>query len=361
MQHKTLYFTILALIPGLLATSPTQADVEHRQLNSRNAITYVSNDSWQPEDFDNGTTIPAAHALGAKITLDGKDNEPEWGAATEVEIPLYYGSVKNASFKALYNNDEVFIRVRWQDSTQDRDHHPWVWDEAQDTYVAGPQVEDSVLLSFEAGCEWSPSFLEGYVYDFDAWHWMAARTDPSGQALDIYGSMQDRDVPTQKFTKYKTRNTEDVWNLKFIDKQPDSLNSNWDELDRAYMFQPIAETVYYRGDADWDGTSEYATTLAAPDGPPADPAEVFPQFSPVKLEGGSAEVSAKGHWEDGYWTVEFRRDRLTPARAMFDTVFNRLTQFSIYVFDHVEGIDEGSESGRLFLRFLPEEQILVKD
>jgi hypothetical protein len=361
MQHKKLYITLMTFIPAMIASLPVQAEVEHRQLNSANAVTYVSNDPWQPENFDNGTVIPAAHILESTIKLDGKDDEPQWNSAEEVTVPLYYGSVEQASLKALYTDDKVFIRVRWADSSKDSEYRPWVWDTAQESYVSGSQVDDSVMLSFEAGCEWSPSFLEGYVYDFDAWQWMAARTDPTGVALDLYGSMQDRDVKSQKFTAYKTRNTEDVWNLKFIDKQVENLYLNWDELDRAYMFQPIVDTVYFRGDPDWDGTREFTTTLPAPVGAPENPEQVFPQYSPVKLEGGSAEVAAKGHWENGYWTVEFSRDRLTPARAIYDAVFNRLNQFSVHVFDHTEAIDQSAESGRLFLRFLPEEQILVKD
>jgi len=361
MQKKIIYLAVLTAVAGTTGWTSLAADIDHRQINAENSITYVSNENWQPENFDNGTIVPATHMFEPSITLDGKDNEPQWGAAEEVTVPIYYGNVKTVSLKALYTDKEVFIRVRWPDPTQNRDHHPWVWNADLESYEAGPQVEDSVMLSFEAGCEWSPSFLEGYIYDFDAWHWMAARTDPTGHALDVYGSMQDHDVKSQKFTEYKSRNDDDVWNLKFIDKQAENLSMNWDELDRAYMMQPIVDTVYYRGDPDWDGSREYTKVLPAPASPPENPEEVYPQFSPVKLEGGSAEVSAKGHWEDGYWTVEFRRDRYTPSRTIYDVVFNRLVQFSVHVFDQAERIDQSGESGRLFLRFLPNEKVLVKD
>ena len=361
MQYMKVDFVVLALAVGVIGWLPAQADVEHRKLNASNTITYVSNDSWQPENFDNGIIIPAPHVINPVITLDGMDNEPEWAQAHEVTVPLSYGSIQEVSLKALYTDTDVFIRVRWADRTADREYHPWVWSPEQERYIAGPQLEDSLMLSFEAGCEWTPSFLSGYVYDFDAWHWLAARSDPTGQALDLYGSMQDRDVPTQNFTQYGSRFTEDTWGLKFIDKHEANLNSNWDQLDRTYMLQPMVDTVYFRADPDWDGTSEFTQHVAAPDQPPEDGTQTFPQFSPVKLEGGSSEVSARGNWEDGYWTVEFSRKRVTPANTVYDTVFTRLTQFSVHVFDHVEAIDQSSESGRLFLRFLPKEQMLVKD
>ena len=81
----------------------------------------------------------------------------------------------------------------------------------------------------------------------------------------------------------------------------------------------------------------------------------------MRLTGSAAEVAAKGQWKDGQWVVEFRRLRYTPADHIFDTVFNRITQFSVQIFDHVEGLDNSSESGRLFLQFLRPEQSLASN
>ena len=71
------------------------------------------------------------------------------------------------------------------------------------------------MFSFEAGCEWFPSFLAGYTFDFDAWHWMAARSDPTGHALDLTGSLNDIQMPMN--VGYPARHKEDQWNLRFIE------------------------------------------------------------------------------------------------------------------------------------------------
>jgi hypothetical protein len=42
-------------------------------------------------------------------------------------------------------------------------------------------------------------------------------------------------------------------------------------------------------------------------------------------------------------------------------VFSRLTQFSVHIFDHVERIDQSSESGRLYLQFMEKELLLTKE
>jgi len=358
VNHKII--TVIAL--GLMLPGLAQPEVIHQQLNEANLLVRVNNEDWQPEPFKTGTVVPAAYIGAAVITTDGRDNEPQWDMAPEISVPLSYGSVGEASLKALYSDEEVFILVRWKDDSENREHHPWTWDTGQEQYNAGEQVEDSVLLSFEAGCEWFPSLLGGYVYDFDAWHWLASRSDPLGQAVDLSGTVQDRDLTSIGFIKYDGRNQEPVWNLKFTEQQDNMLHAGWDELDRAYLLQPVSETVYVRARPDGEYQApDFAEQLPPPDNAPEDSTTVYPQYSPLKLEGQAGEVAAKGQWENGYWTVEFRRVLVTPMKTINDAVFNRLTQFSVYVFDGVEQLDQGSESERLFLQFIGMQQQLNED
>jgi hypothetical protein len=366
MKKQTVIITGLAFICMALAMQSVQAELLHRNPNEFTSITFVSNEDWQPEDFVSGTTIPATYFNTVEITLDGKDNEPEWANALEVDLPLSHGRVEGASLKAVYTDEVVYIRVRWPDATPQRQHRPWLWDEARQEYVEGPQIEDSVMLSFEAGCEWTPSLLGGYMYDFDAWHWMAARSDPLGQAVDLYGNVQDRKLRDPDFHRFESRIQQDDWVMKFTENHAVDLNAPWDEMDRVYMKQEYTPVLYLKAVPDGGPNHpDFARQLPAPAATPVDKSRPYPQFIPLQLEGGAGEVGAKGHWQDGYWTVEFRRDRLTPARAIFDTLFNRLVQFSVHVFDQTEAIDEASESGRLFLRFMPDElsekQLLVKE
>lgn len=354
----TVAMTALAFTPG-----EVQAEVDFQQINSRNLIVEVSNDPWQPDGFKNGLDVPATYAYATDIVIDGVADESAWALAKEVEVPLRHGPVKVSYVKAVYTDDEVFIRVRWADDDEDRQYRPWVWDADQKTYVEGAQIEDSVMLSFEAGCEWEPSFFAGYIYDFDAWHWMAARSDPLGQAVDLYGNVQDQGRNNPLLIPYDSRQTQDTWNVKFIDNADPDLNADWDQLDRVYMLQPFNERVWIQAVPDGRDTPPFVKQVPAPSDIPfpheADTA--VPQFVPVKLNDGAGEVAAKGQWEDGYWTVEFRRSRITPAKTVNDTVFNRLVQFSVHVFDHAEKLDEASESDRLFLRFLPSGQELVRN
>ena len=351
------YTTTIGIV-SILAASVAQAEVVRKDFSADNTLVRVSsNDAWQPANFKNGTSVPARHVKTTSVVIDGVDNEPEWADAQEVVVPLAFGSVREASVKAFYTDSEVFLRVRWPDATKDDEHHPWIWDAKRKQYVEGPQVEDSLLISFEAGCEWQPSLLAGYQFDFDGWRWLAARSDPVGQAWDTIGSMSYRSTPTRPFDPYKARYEDKTWILKFddVDMEGGPELADWDELDRRYLLWKPQEDLYYRTELDRIGTTDPTERLAPPAGPPKDGEQTFPQFRPVKLEGAAGEISAKGHWEDGYWTVEFRRVLITPDLTMNDTVFNRLTQFSLHAFDSLERVDESSESGRLFLQFQPPE------
>lgn len=344
----------------LMMGTPADAEITHQNANPALQITEVKDEPWQPEDFVSGVKVPAVHLASAEIIMDGRDNEPEWKKAVEVTVPLHYGNVPEAHLKAMYTEDEVFLRVRWPDAEPNREHHPWIWDQEQGRYVESALVEDSVLLSFEAGCEWTPSLLGGYIYDFDAWQWMAARSDPLGQAVDLYGNVRARRIGLEDFAEYESRVQEKDWQMKIIENHDVDLHAPVAELDRVYIMQAVTTDLQIR--AVPDGGRHYppfAEQVPAPDAEPADPEQVYPQYSPVGLTGGAGEVPAKGHWEDGYWTVEFRRLRLTPSEHIYDTIFNRTVQFSVHVYNGTERMDEVAESPRLYLQLLPEEEPLV--
>jgi len=133
------------------------------------------------------------------------------------------------------------------------------------------------------------------------------------------------------------------------------------ELDRNYMYRPVRPTSYYRAEIDGTVVTEIGRQLPTSQKLPDADRQIIPQFTAVKLEGDAGEIGAKGHWEDGFWTVEFSRILRTPSSTATDTEFTRLTQFSIHVFDQTERIDEVSESKRLFLEFLPEEIQVAQD
>src|SRR5210317_1281836 len=146
MRHE---LKLLVFVLGLAGLCSANAEVSRSEFGEDDIQVYVSGEDWHPKGFEHGTSVPATYQETVNITLDGKDTEPEWEAANEVLVPLEYGAVNEALVKVLYTDEKIYFRVRWPDDTEDREHHPWTWDSRQQQYVAGQQVEDSIMLSFE--------------------------------------------------------------------------------------------------------------------------------------------------------------------------------------------------------------------
>jgi hypothetical protein len=352
MHVKLKKLVSLSLLASALISGAAQSEIIRDELAGEFIKVYVRDDPWQPDNFKEGIPIPVTYTANTDIFLDGMEKETAWSTTPEVTVPLSFGSVDSARLKALYTNEDIIVRVRWADATEDRLHHPWVWDEELGDYKAGPQVEDSLMFSFEAGCEWFPSFLSGYDFDFDAWQWLAGRSDPLGQGLDLSGSMKDAQLSFNQ--RYTPRYHEDDWNMRITDTREGILHWPLERLDRQFLLQSPHDIVYFHANLDGARGQEFARQLPPPENLPSSPAPVVPQFEPLALQGNAAEVRAKGHWEAGYWTVELRRPLMTEG-AGYDIQMHRLTQFSIQVYDRVERLDESSESGRLFFQFMEKE------
>lgn len=363
-RQEKLYLVLPLAATMLFATNASAEVIEKVMYGGTHFKVLVEDDPWQPDEFDTGVEIAATFVSGDDITIDGIEDDAAWLSATEVNLPMSHGSVESLSIKALYTDSDVILRLRWPDATENREYHPWVWNEAAGEYEQGPQADDGVLFNFEAGCDWFPSYLSGYEFDFDGWHWTAGRSDPAGLAVDISGSIKGSLLPGT--VPYPVRKQEREWNLKFEDVNdgvidPNNAYSDWHELDRKYENWPIRhETVYFMFWVDGTHSNELVRELPLPVLTQGE-AAVLPRYELKDWQGNADDVRAKGHWEDGYWTVELRRKRLTEAGLSWDVQFERLTQFSLHVFDGTDRLDLTSESPRLYLKFLPPETLLVSE
>ena len=61
MNRYTLRLAFVIFATGSIVWNCALAEVTHRQINAQNLVVDVSDDSWQPEGFENGTVIPATY------------------------------------------------------------------------------------------------------------------------------------------------------------------------------------------------------------------------------------------------------------------------------------------------------------
>lgn len=357
---------MFAVVTNVVMAAPKGSRDFHETGENRAFVMVEANDVWQPDGFTDPLIVRAV-PVEKGPAIDGRTNDAAWDGVVELTVPLAWGGVREASLKAVYTKEDIFIAVSWPDPTRDEQHHPWVWDAGQGRYTEGAQVEDALLVSIEGGCDWNPSLLANQIHDFDGWLWLAARSNPLGQAVDVDGSVQDRRVPGLGYVKYQSRYPEPAWNIKFVDRRPDILTQPWQGLARMYKRTEPLREIYVRYQPDGRPPPVFAERIQAPSQPAGmtngasewafhktaveTPQVTVPQYRPLRLTGDAGDVAAGGRWADGRWTVEFRRALATTARTSSDSVFQRTTQFSIHVFDHTDRADEASESGRLFVEF----------
>ncbi len=211
--------------------------------------------------------------------IDGYGNDLAWKNAP---ILMTKDRVTNISIElqAAYTTDHVFIKAKFPDNSENREHKSLVWDKEKQLYRTSSKREDSFVIKWSM--EPIPidlSLQSELPYKADIWFWKAFRTDPMGYADDKYHI-----VNTQKADK----------SLEII--------------------TPSHKRLYLSRTSD-KGKSTYKSITYDQfiD-------EIVPRYQHRKPEGSRADVAAKGVWSNSYWTIEFKRALETgnPDDLQFD-------------------------------------------
>lgn len=217
-------------------------------------------------------------------SVDGKIDDPEWAQAPEIVTHDPVADIE-IRLKAVYTTDRVFFLVRFPDSTENRVHKNLLWDSIAKQYQAGPKREDTFV--FKWSMEVFPvdmALNAGNSHKADVWYWKSARTDHAGRADDKQHIYTDQSLPKTQLI------ITDSGHSYYLRRRGDSGNA-------AYRVDPPKG---YEGN---------------------EIASIFQQ-TPI---GSRADVRARGHWENGIWTLEFARQLDTEHSD--DVVFNILRRY----------------------------------
>lgn len=199
-------------------------------------------------------------------TIDGDASDGAWDQATP--IVTKDGATDDAiSIRSLYTENEIFILVKFQDSSESRLHRPWIWNDQTRIYEVGSQREDCFIFKWFMKPYPDSLYIDsGETHTADTWFWKANRTDPAGFADDKIQQLTDR--KTKKATT---------------------------------IIAPTGTITYLLRSGDR--------------GKPAYQDKIFVDFQGPQLErfrsqqptGSRADVKARGKWYEGNWTIEFSR------------------------------------------------------
>ena len=222
--------------------------------------------------------------LDAAPTLDGAFEEwpKEWTsvdlvrAHPKVSVPLDRLLIKAGHFDGV-----IYFAARWQDSTQDMQHQPYVWDEEKNRYVRSDLMEDRFAVQFAMRGDYDVNWLAGKEFEADTWHWKSSRTNPLGLAHDKM-TIISRSKITRSY-KAKSLTGEDI----YIRRPSDAGDS-------------LYETKRY-GLKESKNMPKYIVNY--------------------KASGSVADVKARSRWRKGYWNLELSRVFNTGNKD--DIVFER--------------------------------------
>jgi hypothetical protein len=234
------------------------------------------------------TTLEAAKVSTGPV-LDGQV-DAVWGQAKETMISVSGGRAGDlkVSAKALYTATEVFFLFQWKDATQsfnrqlEFDGKEWKKISGNEDRLSVAWEMGTVAGFKENGCMVSCHGDKKKVAAgerLDLWHWKGSRSGPVGQMDDQFLDQEKRQGDA---------------------KVSGGESDNWDEGKKAPKFTwkgaPPTPRVLLKSEA--VEITDYSKFKAGD----RIPREVLAPFV-----GSRGDVSARGVWANGMWTLEVKR------------------------------------------------------
>lgn len=249
--------------------------------------------------------------------IDGKTNDEAWAKAKEwvikIDKPGEIEKPRNEMWlKVVHDGASVAFLMTWKDETKSDKHQEFAWKADDGEYkMNDEQLEDSCSLAFALEGKFDVDMLAGIESKWDVWEWGAFRTS-LGYARDKWHIYAKERPAAGKPKRFNDRNEQPIWLSR-----PDDEGT------------PCARKV--------DAPAEKKT-------------DVVQQWIPEKPTGSCADVAARGSWEKGKWSVEFRRKLSTGNKD--DTAFDlsKPLEFAVAVCDQGEKSDH-EVSPKYVLRF----------
>lgn len=304
----------------------------------------------------------AASFTDSDIVIDGVEDS-RWSNSESLSIVLNempyepnngYEGIKKTTVEmsALYDSENLYMKFEWDDPTLSLARFPWqkqsngdwkVLKNLDSTLHENTYYEDKFAVYWnisergfaKKGCDKSCHMaekgllngvkdtssgrhytLEGYL---DEWHWKSTRTNVNHQMDDGYVDSEHQ--TNEKWGRHTDPKTAGgyYYNVKKGEAVPIWMSQQAKEA-------ASTNPVYHILDSE---KQPFVDSFKAGD--------VLPGIVTSPFVGGRADVEAKGHWEDGRWTLEIRRKLVTndaPEKDIQFTDLNKTYRFGVTAFDN---------------------------
>ena len=285
-----------------------------------------------------------AIALDQFIHVDGKADEAIWQQITPINVYThgganFYDGASTVTLRAVHNGIEAFFHITWEDPNRSLRHLPLLktqqgWRvQGEGFYRFDEQqfYEDKFALMLANECtdgaagtmKLGPKPLEGKPANWhgkgyhvaedgkvrDLWHWKAVRTNDMFLADDNFIGAADNVRPGER--RYTAGYMPDS-------KDSGSYVMNWQWyrpstiIPKRLPKDPQELLPYQTNDSNpalswvipWFGYQPYQAEL---DSYPLGTLMPSVMYRSNRFEGDRADVRARGHWQDGKWSLELSR------------------------------------------------------
>ncbi len=279
--------------------------------------------------------------------LDGRPDDALWQNAPMAQVHTAHGwnvvdGETPVHIRGAVHGNRVYFLAEWKDSTRSYMRMPLQKTESGWKRLKGQYDKSDVTDYYEDkfaialsdqnrpfGGAWHfgtqplaglPKTLQGRGYHYtldgsyvDVWHWKASRCDPLGQAEDSHFGPPVAFDPQKHKKRYPAGYGGDAktggYKENFVEKDG--------KLVPRYLPKDPAALIARLGGPDLKPTEHHPSHFsmfmdeAVPYSAELDKLPVGTLLPALILEsriqGGAGEVDAAGHWENGWWHVEFSR------------------------------------------------------
>lgn len=275
-----------------------------------------------------------------------------WSKTKPISINVSEGNgLTNGSttvdLRATYTSDSIYFLAQWADGTESLRRSPWVeqadgsWAMLKDPNDKGGDnnlyyedkmafiwnINDSIAGFNERGCTVTCHTGEGKPFGNkytqnageigDIWHWKGVRTNPVGQFDDQY--VDNTRYDPQKAPEAGRKSDPKTAGGYSDNKTQDGKLPQWalpaNKPAPPYWIMDSEKTAF--------DSSKYAS------------GNEVPGIVIAPLVGDRGDITAKGVWKDGKWTVEWTRKLQTGSQ--YDVQFSALDKtyyFGVSIFDN---------------------------
>lgn len=239
-----------------------------------------------------------AHRADTAPVTDGRGDDAAWSGAPELAVRLEGAAgTHDAKLRAVVHDGTLHLLVRWNDTTEDREHKVWT-PKAEGGFAAGPEREDVFAIGFPISGEFTGDMLSPVECVWDVWQWKSFRTDPAGYAMD----------------KSHVHSFTDPGGKRYVHELADGR--------KLHIVRPEDK-----------GTSA-TKTLKAPES-----GGRTPQYAAQVPSGSASDVRARGTWQDGTWTLELSRPLSTGHADDAELAGRDTVAFSLAILDRADDED----------------------